>query len=327
MNRTRALLGLIFCCFLLTACSLYHPRAEEAMVVQKTIPISSFSRLSVEGPIHLTLIFGASDNYVKIEGMKYAADHLRIQHQKDQLIITPSWLTSMQKYPLDVEIYSQASELKVLTLKKLLSVCFAADQRVTIDAIDIDDVANSSFNGLFDIGSLFIRGEGRLNAAGHIDLKAVVDAGQGATTLSGVHGDQMTIQQAGSGSLSVRGYAGVEKIQQEGNGSMEIYWVNGETTTVYLKGAGSIVLAGKTNTLIANLFDQARLDTKFLRVQDVYVRTHESAVAHVNTNNRLFAYAVDQSQINYYMPSSEAYQNTAGNGVVLSVRKNQQGGS
>ena len=327
MNRTRALLGLIFCCFLLTACSLYHPRAEEAMVVQKTIPISSFSRLSVEGPIHLTLIFGASDNYVKIEGMKYAADHLRIQHQKDQLIITPSWLTSMQKYPLDVEIYSQASELKALTLKKLLSVCFATDQRVTIDTIDIDDVTSASFSGLFDIGSLFIRGEGQLNAAGHIDLKTVVNAGQGAATLSGIHSDQLTIQQAGSGSLSVHGYAGVEKIQQEGNGSMEIYWVNGETTTVYLKGAGSIVLAGKTNTLIANLFDQARLDTKFLRVKEAYVRTHQSAIAHVNTDSRLFAYAMDQSQINYYTPSSEAYQNTADNGVVLSVRENQQGGS
>ena len=103
-----------------------------------------------------------------------------------------------------------------------------------------------------------------------------------------------------NGSVNLEGNYCIDAIYQNGTGKINIIWVDSKNLFISSNNSGLINLGGIADKMIAKLTNNARLDAKYLRVNQAEVFTTDSATADVWASESLSGYAIDNSNVYYY---------------------------
>lgn len=103
-----------------------------------------------------------------------------------------------------------------------------------------------------------------------------------------------------NGTINLEGNYHIDAIYQSGVGDINIGWVDSKNLFINSNNNGLIRLSGVADKMIVKLTNDARLDAKYLRVNQAEIFTTDKALANVLVLNNLSGYAIDHSNIYYY---------------------------
>ena len=128
---------------------------------------------------------------------------------------------------------------------------------------------------------------------------------------------KLTIIAHHNGTINLEGHYGINQIYQRGNGRINISWINSDKLYVDSNSKGPIYLAGVANSITTKLIEHAQLDARYLRAQNASILTTDHAQADILVLNHLWAYAIENSCINYYKRPKKITVVTKESGNVL----------
>lgn len=122
-----------------------------------------------------------------------------------------------------------------------------------------------------------------------------------------------------NGSVNLGGNYRIDAIYQSGTGKININWVDSKNLFISSDDDGLISLGGVANKMIAKLTNDAKLDAKYLRVNQAEVFTTDSATADVWASEALGGYAIDHSNVYYYKTPEKLTVVSRDHGNVLKI--------
>ncbi len=135
--------------------------------------------------------------------------------------------------------------------------------------------------------------------------------------IGGIKSTGLLVSIRDSGPVTLTGDVGIRELQVTDSGRVAITWVHSKELLVQLTGQQQVFLAGIAGLLITNVKDHAQLKAQYLRANKAFVHTSQSAVADVAVLDSLNAYAVDQSNIYYYLQPRLVGRYYQGHGSIL----------
>ena len=121
------------------------------------------------------------------------------------------------------------------------------------------------------------------------------------------------------GVVDLHGMLSMRSIDQCSTGTINIDWVQGPHVKVTSSGSGVVKLAGSVDVLDLTALGNAHVDAKYLRSQNVMVKTTGVSDAAVTPINSLNAFAHDRSNIYYYKRPKHMEPRTFAHGNVLQM--------
>lgn len=162
-------------------------------------------------------------------------------------------------------------------------------------------------------------GSGPIFLKGKVGLRVLNAYGQSHITISGLNSSQLSIDSDTNGVINLKGVMMLSDLHFKGSGLLRIYWINSPQLVIRATGSGTIALAGKADLVDAALFHDVTLDMRYLRVKNVFVKTHQHAEAYVWASNNLFALADNGSDIYYFSKPNFLSMRMRQDGSVLNM--------
>ncbi|MCX7116279.1 MAG: DUF2807 domain-containing protein [Gammaproteobacteria bacterium] len=168
--------------------------------------------------------------------------------------------------------------------------------------------------------NLNINNPGSTVLGGVLGLRKVVIAGGGEVTLTGVNTPALDLVIRDHSKVQMAGNIHLANLTLENGSWVSLYWLKADRLTLRAHGKTVVQFAGKAKLLDVELWDHAKFKGRYFTVKEVFVKTHDHAVAEITTTKHQHAFATDVSDIYFYkVPRSEANY-MAYNGSVLNMR-------
>ena len=149
------------------------------------------------------------------------------------------------------------------------------------------------------------------------DLKNIIVKHHATLSTKNFRANHLNITTINNGSIQLDGLFNIDKISQHGSGRIDIKWISSNNLTIISNANGPIYLAGIANNVTAKLTKQAQLEARYLRAKNASIFTTDHAKANVLSLSSLKAFAVDNSQINYYKRPVKLTTVTKNSGNIL----------
>lgn len=185
---------------------------------------------------------------------------------------------------------------------------------------------NLGYDGQGDIEVIGLHNElktVKINTIGHFALRGrsrITDLevdGQGSGTIENVKSTNMRIAIAGKMHVDIRGVAGISSIKMSDNAYLNCYWVDSMNLNILARHHAQLHLGGLVDKVIANVYDSAVYDGRYLRAQDAFVKTYDQARADIQVVDKQHTYAQDRSNIYYFSTPEIGNDYMAQMGAVL----------
>ncbi len=168
--------------------------------------------------------------------------------------------------------------------------------------------------------NVYINNPGHTVFGGHLGLRKVVIAGGGEVTLTGVKTPALDLIIKDRSKVQMAGTIQLASLKLENGSWVSLYWLKADRLSLRARGKTVIQFAGKAKLLDVELWDHAQFKGRYFKVKEMFVRTHDHAVAEISTIMHQHVFATDVSDIYYFrIPKSEANY-MAYNGSVLNMR-------
>ena len=166
--------------------------------------------------------------------------------------------------------------------------------------------------------SLFIDNNGKTVLKGaKLPLRDLQSYGKGEVKINSVLTPNLNVNIAGRSKVTLSGIAGLSELTYGGNGNLYMLWLNSCHIAIHGHGHAQAFIAGVAGKLDIELSRQAYLDAKYLRAQDIDIKTQETSRADIWARGTLTALASEQSNIYYYRLPSVLNDYRAGSGAIL----------
>lgn len=167
--------------------------------------------------------------------------------------------------------------------------------------------------------SVIDTGSGSVNVSGRIGIQSIDNLGSGQVNIIGADSRSLVIRSCGSSQTAVAGYANLKRLDATDHSCVHFYWVNSQCAQVALSGNARVGLAGIVKKLDLSLSGQARFGGQYLHANTIYVQARNNAHANISGSKKIFASAVDNSNIYFFGPPSLVSRYTAGHGSIIPV--------
>jgi ABC-type transporter Mla MlaB component len=153
---------------------------------------------------------------------------------------------------------------------------------------------------------LWIANTGKTMLHGDLNLNHLTALSSGFTQVSGIHSHNLSVDLAELARVQLVGIAGLRHLTMHGQGWLSAYWIKSDNLTIEANNSATLQLAGIAKHVDIELRDHAHFNGRYLRGQDVFVKTHDHAQADMMVMKREHALALDQSNIyEYNTPSMD----------------------
>ena len=287
----------------LTGCA-HHSQMQAAVPSQplkKDIQVPAFTRVVIHGKLNVNVHTGYSQAKVLLHG-----DPRDLAPMKVQVVNGVLHVTEPKKYPrfggVQVDINTRY-----------------------LNAFEYHGAGVVTATGLRShLLDLVIDNKGRTIVSGYrLGLRSLYVSGGGYTEVSGINSPSLQLKIAGGSQVKLSGMANLTKLNlkdKKGNGRVSFYWVKSDTLIVRGGGKSYIQLAGVVNKLDLELWNEARFNGRYLRVDRAFVKTHHKSVAEMSAVKRQHTLAMDTSDIHFYNLSTLRTDYMADQGAVLDMR-------
>ncbi len=144
--------------------------------------------------------------------------------------------------------------------------------------------------------------------------------GTGAVIGNNLYSNYLNLSINNSGKTQLNGQMNVHQLTINGNGIFSLYWIKSHNLIIREFGNATVLLAGIADQLDVELWQNSRFNGRYLRAKQVFVKTHDHAIAGVNAMSAQHTLASDASDIYFYnLPNTRA-DFMAYNGSVLDMR-------
>ncbi|MBA2651558.1 MAG: DUF2807 domain-containing protein [Tatlockia sp.] len=178
-------------------------------------------------------------------------------------------------------------------------------------------VGNNLHSSLLDLS---IDNPEQTTLGGSIVLRKLEAKGGGSVVVKGVYSRYLQLEMTQHTQVLLAGVINANKLDLKGDGSLTMFWVKSPMLTICARGKSSIQLAGVADKLDLELWGSARFKGRFLRVKNLFVKTHDRAIAEVTAIKHQHALATDASDIYFYKIPETKADFMAFQGSVLDMR-------
>jgi hypothetical protein len=119
--------------------------------------------------------------------------------------------------------------------------------------------------------------------------------------------------------IRIAGNANLRKINTYDSSRVYLYWVSSNGIYANIHDSSRVGLGGTANNMDAEVSGTARFEGRYLRTNNVYVRTRGYSHANVNPVQKLFANAMDNSSIYFFNSPNVVSRYTTGNGIIIPI--------
>jgi hypothetical protein len=304
-----------------------------------TVRVPDFNNIHVEGPFRVQVVGRQFHSSVYILGPNTLARHTVTEVRGNTLYIRPDLECSSKCGNLDqVIIRVGMGDLNTLVHSGNGSI---EGKDIDSSNLDITSTANGSvllvgnmvLTGVSQRGSgtisvlgantpsLDIRvvNNGNLNISGRVNVHRIHKEGNGILNIIGASSDGLNLTSSGAGITTLVGYANLKKLSAEDSSRVYIYWVNSNGIYVDVHDKAHVGIAGASRNLDVEVDGHAIFQGKYLRADNVYVRTRTYSHANVTPGQKLFASAMDNSSIYFFGAPNVVSRYTLGNGAVIPI--------
>jgi len=155
---------------------------------------------------------------------------------------------------------------------------------------------------------------------GNINLRRLEVNGPGYIEITGVKSQNLQLVMFGKAHVQIVGAVNLSTINLDGDGWFGLYWVKSNQLTIRARGNTFIQLAGVSNKLDLELWDRARFNGRYLRVDSTFVKTHGRSVAEILSLDKQHSLSTDASDIYFYNIPEYRADFMAFNGSTLDMR-------
>lgn len=167
---------------------------------------------------------------------------------------------------------------------------------------------------------IMINAKGRAHFHGPcVGLQYLTLKGGAIVHVHNIKSPQLTIKAEGSNIVRLRGVANLRRLTMSGEGAIDARWVDSPLLTVLAHDNAQAKLAGKVGTLEMTLFDNTHVDAHYLRAKKAFVKTNNSAIAHIQVVDEQQTLAKGYSNIYYYKRPRYKRNHMHGSGAVLNL--------
>jgi hypothetical protein len=132
--------------------------------------------------------------------------------------------------------------------------------------------------------------------------------GDAKVTLKNVGDNNLSLAVGGQSNTTLTGNLVIQKITATDNAVLHAYWLNTTNLQLITNNNANVFLGGIVTNLDLIASDDSNIDAKYLRVDNAFIRTMDSADVGVNTKRVMSAWSSDQSSIYYFRdPGFSAY--------------------
>lgn len=277
----------------------FHPTTNVAPPhrIQQTIPLSSFTRIYMQGKFNVILHTGYTHPHVIVSGDR--RDLLKLNTTVKNNILN---MVFQKKYPrfldVNVEIFSN----------HLSSFEYHGSGSIT---------GNQLRTRWLD---LVIDNKGRTILKGDLGLRKLYLSGDGYTEITGINSPLLMVKISGNQTFVTKGILNLSSLEIDGNSSISLYWIKSRVLTIRGKGHSFIQLAGAVEHLDVDLCGSARFNGRYLRAERAFVKTRGHAFAEVSAVRRQHTLAKDNSDIQFFNLPVIRTDFMSSNGAVLDMR-------
>jgi hypothetical protein len=264
--------------------------------IQQTRLVAGFNHINVAGAMNVRLRTGSSKTEVILHGDSRDLTRVIVVVQNSTLSI---------RLPTPPKFGAVTADIHG---KQLNSFTYIGGGTIKGDNI------NSKFL------DLNISNPEKTTLSGQMNLHKLVVKGPGFVEVNGVKSPYLELVLKNRAHVKLRGYAKLARLDISGNSSFNMYWISNDWVTIRARDASVIQLAGIANKLDLELWGHARFNGRFLRVSRTFVKTHNDAVAEINSVDRQHTLATDASDIRFYNIPVLKSDFMACNGSVLDMR-------
>ncbi|TLY48625.1 MAG: hypothetical protein E6K54_01100 [Gammaproteobacteria bacterium] len=267
-------------------------------IISKTVPITSFNSLDIQGPINVYIDATQSHPSLQILG-----------NQKRVLAVT--YNEKNHTLHLETKPIYRSEPGERLTI------------RINTSSAQIKQIQFNSNGSLFGKGlsgslSLHAQGEGEIYLyTNRLNLKSLYSNGNKRIIFHNLLSSNLQIEAYNSHNIIIQGIVSLNKINSTGNGNLLVYWITSPYLKIDASGKEKISLAGIVKTLDVKLSQDTQLFAQQLRTQQGFVKTENQAQATVNIRNSLSALAKNKSVIYYSSPIKFVNNYTKNFGLIL----------
>lgn len=141
---------------------------------------------------------------------------------------------------------------------------------------------------------------GKFRLHGRINLHQLALRGKGSGTIDRVNSHGLDVKMDGQMRVTIKGIADISKLDMSGKTYLNMHWVDSPHLTITARDEACIELAGIATRISARVYDKAQYDGKYLRAQNVFVRTYSHARADIQVVEQQHTFASGQSNIYFH---------------------------
>lgn len=291
-------LYLAACQYHIGGCRTQNVPAEKVLRITSRYELEPFSQVRVDGRVNVTLHTGYKKPAMVIQGDARDVNYLKTTVTQGVLIVQLG-----KGYPHfgPVHLDIRARNLNGFTYHGIGEI---KGPRLRAQALDLN-----------------IDNKGSTVLSGQLGLRRLVVKGQGLVDIRQLNTSYLCLDLAGETNTRLIGFANVGTIAMKDKAKLSLYWLKSNQLRVSAKDKTYLQLAGVTDTLNATLCNSACFDGRYLRAENTFVKTFDSASAKVTTLNKQHLLANDDSTIEYYHLPLLRSDYMATNGAILDARK------
>jgi hypothetical protein len=309
-----------------------------AAITAMMVRVPDFTNIVVSGPYKIEIFGRQVHNSLFILGSNEAARHVAVELNGGTAMIHPATeCKGMGCGSSQVIVRIGVNQLRNLTVNgnsfvegKDITSCglsvksTAKSEVILIGNMNLQNVAVTGGGTVTVIGSYspvtdVLDSNGNVNISGHVGLHNVVKSGNGTINVIGVDTDGLFINSEGGGVTALAGYANLRKAAVKQNSQVYLYWVNSNGIYINLHGNGKLGLAGYAKSVDLVADGSSSFQGKYLRTENMYVTTRNSAHANVSAQQKLFANASDYSSIFFFGTPNVVSRYTSSSGLIVPI--------
>lgn len=288
--------------FIITGCA-HHASTKTVHQTQAVRKLPAFNRLEIQGPVDVRLYTGSKESKVVLRGASKDLAKVKTSVNKSMLKIKmASWYNRPIKVQVDV-FTRYVNQIKTKNSGQLLA------RNLQSGLLDLE-VNNSTYT--------FINGK--------VGLRHVKVNGKSLVDVAGVSTRDLDVSLSGKARMNLTGRGDLKHLAVSGEGVFGMYWVDSETFKLRARNHAVILLAGVVNLLDAELWDNACLKARYLRVRRSFVKTHDHAIARITTEKKQHGLADGRSDIYFYTIPDMRADFMGESGAILDLREWSQYG-
>jgi hypothetical protein len=317
----------------------YASRAPlAANITAMTVRVPDFTNIVVSGPYKIQIYGRQMHSSVFVLGTNEAARHVSVEVRDNTLFVHPATDCSRNGCGGgDVIVRIGLSALnsliangngpvegKDITSNALTITSNTPNEILLTGNMNVQRIIQNGMGTTSVIGvyapcmDIMVPHNGNVNVSGHIGIRRISKAGNGMINVIGADSDGLRIDSTG-GITAIAGYANVKTINATQNGHIYLYWVASDGIYINVRDNARVGLAGAARNVDVEVSGNARYEGKYLRTDNIYVKTRGYSHANVFPQQKLFANASDFSSIYFFGTPNVISRYTTGHAIIVPI--------